>query len=75
MAITRQGDLRKDSRKHSGRRRGGIKEIIISEESDKEQEVIVRHEAVPQKKANSVWSWHEEFEIAWCETLITKGGK
>ncbi len=75
MAVTRQGDLRKNSRKHSGRRRGGIKEIVIGGESDKEQEVIVRHEGIPQRKASSVWSWHEEFEIAWYESLITKGGK
>lgn len=61
MAITRQGDMRKGTRRHSGRRKGEIEKIIIGGERDKEQEVAVRHDAVPQKKASSVWSWYEEF--------------
>ena len=44
-------------------------------ERDKEQEVIVHHEAVPEKKASSVWSWHEEFVAEWSESFISKKGK
>ena len=72
MAITRQGEMRKDTRRHSGRRKGDIEKIIIGGERDKEQEVTVRYEAVPQKKASSVWSWHEEFATEWSETFLLK---
>ncbi len=72
MAITRQGDMRKGTRRHSGRRKGDIKKIIIGGERGKEQEVTIRHEAVPQKKASSVWSWHEEFVTEWSKTFILK---
>ena len=72
MAIPRQGDMEKGTRRHSGRRKGDIEKIVIGWERDKEQEVIVRHEAVPQEKASSVGSWHEEVAIEWSETLILK---
>ncbi len=35
--------------------------IEFEGESDKEQEVTIHREAVPQDKTISVWSWHEEF--------------
>ncbi len=65
MAIASKGD----------RRKGNIEKINIVEEGGKEQEVIVRHEAVPARKTSSVWSWHEEFAAEWSETFITKKKK
>jgi len=37
--------------------------------------VTVRREAVPKKKARSVWSGHEEFTREWSETFIIKKRK
>ena len=65
MELTRRG----------GRRKGDIEKIKFERETDKEQEVTVRHEAVPPKKASSVWSWHEEFIAEWSESLISKKRK
>ncbi len=65
MAIASKGD----------RRKGDIEKIKIGEERGKGQEIIVRHEAVPPRKASSVWSWHEEFAAEWSETFITKKKK
>ena len=73
MAITGQNDRRKGNRRQSTRRKGDIEVIRI--EGDKEQAVAVRHETVLQRKERSIWSWHEEFVIAWSETLITKKRK
>ncbi len=53
----------------------GDRKIKIEGERDKEQEVTIRHEAVPQKKASSVWSWYEEFAAESNETFITKKRK
>ena len=75
MAIASKGDRRRGIRRQSGRRKGDIEEIKIREERDREQEVIVHHEGVPEKKASSVWSWHEEFTVEWSETFITKKRK
>jgi hypothetical protein len=75
MAVTKRGDRRKGNRRQSGRRKGDIEEIKIGEEGGKDQEVIVRHEAGRPKKANSVWSWHEEFTAERSETFITKKKK
>ena len=50
MAVTRRGDRRKGIRRQSGLRKGDIEKIKIERERDKEQEVTVRHEAVPQKE-------------------------
>ena len=75
MAIASKGDRRKGIRRQSGRRKGDIEKIKIEGERDKEQDVAVRHEAVPQKKASSVWSWHEEFVTEWSETFLLKQQK
>jgi len=75
MAITRQSDRRKGVRRQSSRRKTDIKTIKIEGKGDKEQEVTVRHEAVPKKKARSVWSGHEEFTREWSETFIIKKRK
>ena len=75
MAITRQSDRRKDDRRQSTRRKGGIKIIKIKGEEDKEQKVTVRHEAVPKKKGSSVWRGHEEFTREWSESFITRKRK
>ena len=72
MAVAGKGDRRKGTRRQSGRRKGDIQRIKIERERDKEQEVIVRHEAAPPKKVSSVWSWLEEFTAEWSETFITK---
>ena len=65
MAVTKRGD----------RRKGDIQKIRIRGERDEEQEVVVHHEAVPEKKAGSVWSWYEEFAAKLSETFITKRKK
>ncbi len=75
MAVTRQGDMRKSIRRQGGRRKGNMEKIKIGEEGGKDQEVIVHHEAIPPKKASSVWSWNEEFTAEWSETFITKKKK
>ena len=62
MAVKRRGD----------RRKSDIGRIAIRREMEKEQEVVVRHEAVPGKKTSSVWSWYEEFAAELSETYITK---
>jgi hypothetical protein len=72
MAVTRRGDGKKGNRRQSGQRKGDIEKIKIERKRDKEQEVTVRHEAVPEKKASSVWSWHEEFAAEWSESFISK---
>ncbi len=75
MANTRQNGQRKGLRRQSSRRKTDIKTIKIEGKGDKEQEVTVRHEAVPKKKARSVWSGHEEFTREWSETFIIKKRK
>jgi len=75
MANTRQNDRRKGVRRQSSRRNTDIKTIKIEGKGDKEQGVTVRHEAVPKKKARSVWSGHEEFTREWSETFIIKKRK
>ncbi len=73
MAVTKRGDKRKGIRRQSGRRKDDIEKIIP--ENDKELEVTVHHEAIPPKKATSVWSWHEEFIAEWSDSLISKKRK
>ena len=75
MAVTRRGDRKKGIRRQSGQRKGDIEKIKFEGERDKEQEVTVRHEAVPPQKSSSVWSWHEEFIAEWSESLISKKRK
>jgi hypothetical protein len=72
MAITSQGDRRKSDRRESNRTKGDRKIIKIEGEGGKEQEMTVRHEAVPKKKARPVWSGIEEFTWEWSETFVTK---
>jgi hypothetical protein len=72
MAIASKGDRRKSIRRQSGRRTGDIGKIQIEGERDKEQEVVVRHEAVPGKGAGSVWTSYEEFAAELSETYMTK---
>ena len=75
MAVAKRGERRKGNRRQSGRRKGDIEKIKTEGERDKKQEVTVRHEALPPKKASSVWSWHEEFVAEWSESLISKKRK
>jgi hypothetical protein len=75
MANTRQNDRRKGIRRESSRRKTDIKTIKIEGKEDKEQEVTVRPETALQKKAGSVWRWHEEFVVEWSETFLTKKRK
>ena len=72
MAMTRQSDRRKNNRRVSNRRKGDRKIIKIEDERSKGQEITVRHEAVPKKKAKSVWSGLEEFTQEWSQTFVTK---
>jgi hypothetical protein len=75
MAIASKDDRRKGVRRQRGRRKGDIEKIIIPGEGDKEQEVGVHQEVVPEKKAGSVWSWYEEFAAELSKTFITKKRK
>ncbi len=78
MVVTGRDNRRKGIRRQSGQRKSDIEKIKFGGERDKEEEVTVRHEAVFEKKADSVWSWHEEFEefvAEWCESFISKKGK
>ena len=75
MAIKSQSDRRKSNRRESNRRKGDKKITKIEEEGGKEQEITVRHEAVPKKKGSSVWNGHEEFTREWSETFTTKKRK
>jgi hypothetical protein len=73
MANTRQNDdRRKGIRRESSRRKTDIKTIKIEGKAEKEQEVTVRTETALQKKAGSVWGWHEEFAAEWSGTFLTK---
>ena len=53
-------------------RKSDIKIVKIEEVRDKEQEMTVRRERASRKKEASIWSWHEEFAVAWSESFITK---
>ena len=75
MANTKQNDRRKGIRRQSSRRETDLKTIKIEGKEDKEQEVTVRRVTAAQIKAGSVWSWHEEFRVAWSETFLTKKRK
>jgi len=75
MADTKQNDRRKGVRRQSSRRETDLKTIKIEGKEDKEQEVTVRRVTAAQMKAGSVWSWHEEFLVAWSETFLTKKRK
>jgi hypothetical protein len=75
MANTRQNDQRKGIRREGSRRKTDIKTIKIEGKEDKEQELTVRPETALQKKAGSVWRWHEEFAVEWSETFLTKKRK
>ena len=75
MGNARESDRGKDTGRKNARRKGDIKAVKIEGKEDKEQEVTIRHGTIAQKKAGSVWSWHEEFAIKWSETLITRKKK
>ena len=75
VANTRQNDQRKSIRKEVSRRKTDIKTIKIEGKEDKEQELTVRPETALQKKAGSVWNWHEEFLVEWSESFLTKKRK
>ncbi len=75
MATTKQDERRKSSRGQSRRRTGTIEIKRIAGEGDKGRAVTVGHEIAPKKKDRSIWSWHEEFAVAWSATFITKKKK
>jgi hypothetical protein len=75
MANPRRNDRRKGIRREGNRRKTDTKTIKIEGKGDREQEVTVRPETALQKKADSVWSWHEEFAVEWSETFLTKKRK
>ena len=69
MAVTKRGDRRKGNRRQSGRRKGDIEKITIRGERDKEQEVVVRHEAVPEEGKGRVIRFYL-FRLFFPEVLI-----
>ncbi len=75
MANTRQNDRRKGVRMQGSRRESDLKTITIEGKEDKEQEVTVRRVTAARMEADSVWTWHEEFRVAWSETFLTKKRK
>ena len=56
---------------YKGQGNGDIKIIKVEGESNKEKEVIVRHETVPRRKGRSTWNQHKDFAIEWSKTFIT----
>jgi len=75
MTITGQSEQRKNVRRQGNRRHNDTDIMTIGEKKGKDQTTFIAHEAAPQKKTSSVWSWHEEFAIEWSETFITKKRK
>jgi hypothetical protein len=75
MAVTGRGGGKVGIKKQGDPRKGDIEKIKLEGKRDKEQEITIRHEAVPPKKVTSVWSWHEEFVAEWTESLISKKRK
>ncbi len=71
--MTKQNEQRKSVRRQ-GNRREKYAEIPDIKEK-KEQTILILHGPAPEKKASSVWSWHEEFLVEWSETFITKKRK
>jgi len=70
MAITVQSNGESNRGQSHWKRGDTIKTINIEEKEDKEQEVTVRNESVPQRKEKSTLSWFEEFAIEWSEIFI-----
>ena len=68
-------EIKMTLKRESASRKSGIRIVKIEEETKKEQEMTVRCERVSPKKEFSIWSWHEEFAIAWSESFITKKRK
>ncbi len=75
MAVSRRGDSKESIRGDGSRKEGNIQKIAIRVEGDRGQEVIVSHEAFPERRASSAWGWYEEFAAEWSETLIAKKRK
>jgi hypothetical protein len=75
MANTRQNDRRKGNRRQGSRRKTDIKKIEIGGKEGNKQEVTIRRVTGAEKKAGSVWGWHEEFRAEWSETFLTKKKK
>ena len=75
MATTKRSNRRIGNRRQGHHRTGNIEITKIAWEGDKERLVAVSHGTVPQTKEASIWSWHEEFAVAWSETFITKKRK
>jgi hypothetical protein len=61
--------------KQKGQRKGDVKEVKVKRESNQEKEVIVHHEAVPQRRGKSTWNWHEEFTLEWNKNFLIKNKK
>ncbi len=50
--------------------KGSKDRIKVEEEESKDQQITIRQQSSTQKKAGSIWSWHEEFAVQWSETFI-----
>ncbi len=68
-----QHDSTKGTRNQVHRRKGNVDSMKTGRGKDDGQEVIIRHlKPASQRKAESAFSWFEEFTIAWSETFISK---
>jgi hypothetical protein len=72
MAVTARNDRRRNEGTQSHRRKRNIEAKKNGGQGNTGQEITVRHEAVPQRKEKSTFSWFEEFIIEWSETFISK---
>ncbi len=75
MATTKGSNQRIRNTRQGHHGTDNIEITKIAWEGDKERVVAVSHGTVPQTKEASIWSWHEEFVVAWSETFITKKRK
>ena len=77
MATSKRSDreIGIGNRGQTHRRRGNIEITKIGGEGDEVRVVTVSHETISRTEETSVWSWHEEFAVAWSETFIAKRRK
>ncbi len=72
MTILPEDDRRKSNRRQSHRRKANMESTKIGGEVDKGQEVTVHCGTAPQREEKTIFSWFEEFTMAWSRTLILR---
>ncbi len=75
MVTTKRSNRKIGNRRQTQRRRGNIEITKTAGVGNEGRVVTVSHETIPRTKETSVWSWHEEFAVAWSETFIAKRRK